>query len=135
MAIKREKDAAVRVVVVDSFSPRMLPPSGPYTLRLIPAKTLSELRVLLDKYLQSVGAGAVSWVHFIKYKRTLDVLRTEFNELPAAPNRETYRYEPGDVLLVAVLRRKPTRADPCVPAGPDDLSYWLVVVKPESAKQ
>jgi hypothetical protein len=112
----------------------MFPPSGPYTLKIVPAKTLSELRALLNKYVQDAGVRVAGWVHFIKHKRTLDVLRTEFPELPPEPNRETYRYEPGDILLVAVLRRKPTRSDPCMPASPDDLSYWLVVVKPEAAK-
>ena len=135
VAMKREKDVSVRVVVIDSLSPRMLPPSTPYTLRLVPARTLSELRALLNKYLQDVGARIIGWAHFIKHKRTLDVLRSEFRELPPVPNLETYHYEPGDVLLVAVLRRKPTRSDPCVPATPDDLSYWFVAVKPESAKQ
>lgn len=131
-AVKGEKEA-VRVVAVDSLSPRMFPPTGPYTLKIAPAKTLSELRGLLDRYKREVGARVVGWIHFIKHRRTLEVLRTEFNELSPEPNRETYRYEPGDVLLVAVLRRKPTRSEPCVSASPEDLSYWLVVVRPEAA--
>jgi hypothetical protein len=28
-----------------------------------------------------------------------------------------------------VLKRRPTKRDPCVPATPDDLAYWLVTVK------
>ncbi len=102
-------------------------------MRLVPAKSPSELRALLNKYLQDAGAKIISWAHFIKHERTLEVLRSELVELPLAPNRESYRYEPNDVLLVAVLRRKPTRANPCVPASPEDLSYWLVIVKPEAA--
>jgi hypothetical protein len=134
VAVKRRGEAAaVRVVVIDSLSPRMFPPSGPYALRIVPAKSLSELRALLNRYVQDAGARVAGWVHYIKHERTLEVLRTEFFELPPAPNRESYKYEPGDVLLVAVLKRKPTRANPCVPASPDDLSYWLVVVKPEAA--
>ncbi len=133
VAAKREGEA-VRVVVIDSLSPRMFPPTGPYTLRLVPAKTPSELRALLNKYVQDAGARVAGWAHFIKHERTLEVLRAEFRELSPAPNFETYKYEPGDVLLVAVLKRKPTRANPCVPASSEDLSYWLVVVKPETAK-
>jgi len=132
VAAKREAEA-VRVVVIDSLSPRMFPPSGPYTLKIVPAKSPSELRALLNKYLQDMGARAAGWIHFIKHERTLEVLRTEFYELSPVPNFETYRYEFGDVLLVAVLRRKPTRANPCVPASPEDLSYWLVIVRPEAA--
>jgi hypothetical protein len=111
----------------------MFPPTGPYTLRLVPAKSLPELRALLDKYVRDAGARVAGWTHFIKHRRTLDVLRTEFHELSPEPNRETYKYAPNDVLLVAVLRRKPTRGEPCVPASPEDLSYWFVVVKPETA--
>jgi hypothetical protein len=130
VAAKRPTEAAaVRVVVIDSLSPRMFPPSGPYTLKIVPAKTPSELKGLLDRCLQDVGARVAGWTHFIKHKRTLDVLRSEFPELSPEPNRETYKYEPGDVILVAVLKRKPTRCEPCVPASPEDLSYWLVTVK------
>jgi hypothetical protein len=131
VAVKREAEA-VRVVVIDSLSPRMFPPSGPYVLKMVPAKSPSELRALLNKYLQDIGAGAAGWTHFIKHERTLEVLRTEFYELSPVPNRETYKYEPGDILLVAVLRRKPTRSEPCVPSSPSDLSYWLVIVKQEA---
>jgi len=133
VAAKGEREA-VRVVAVDSLSPRMFPPAEPYTLKIVPAKSPSELKALLNKYLQDDGAKVAGWAHYIKHKRTLDVLRTEFNELPPEPNRETYRYEPNDVLLVAVLRRKPTRADPCVPASPEDLSYWMVTVKQVATK-
>jgi hypothetical protein len=132
VAVKREAEA-VRVVVIDSLSPRMFPPTGPYTLKMVPAKSLPELRALLNKHVQDAGARVAGWIHFIKHRRTLDVLRSEFDVLSPEPNRETYRYEPGDILLVAVLRRKPTRSEPCVPASPEDLSYWLVVVKPEAA--
>jgi hypothetical protein len=109
----------------------MFAPARAYVLRIVPAKSPSELRTLLNKYVQDAGARIAGWTHFIKHERTLEVLRTEFRELSPAPNPESYTYAPGDVLLVAVLRRKPS---PCVPASPDDLSYWLVVVKPEAAK-
>jgi len=133
VAAKGEREA-VRVVAVDSLSPRMFPPAGPYTLKIVPAKSPSELRALLNKYVQDAGAKIISWAHFIKHERTLEVLRSELVELSPVPNRETYKYEPGDVLLVAVLKRKPTRGNPCIPASPEDLSYWLVIVKPEAAK-
>ena len=132
VSVKREAEA-VRVVVVDSLSPRMFAPAGAYVLRMVPAKSPSELRTLLSKYVQDAGARIAGWTHFIKHERTLEVLRTEFRELSPAPNPESYTYTPGDVLLVAVLRRRPTRANPCVPASPSDLSYWLIIVKPEAA--
>jgi hypothetical protein len=132
VAMKRDAEA-VRVVVVDSLSPRMFPPTRSYTLRLVPAKTPSELRALLDKHVQDERARVAGWTHYIKHERTLEVLRSEFRELSPAVNPESYAYAPGDVLLVAVLRRKPTKANPCVPASPSDLSYWLIVVKPEVA--
>jgi len=88
---------------------------------------------LLNKYLQDMGARVAGWTHFIKHGRTLEVLRTEFYELSPVPNYESYTYAPGDVLLVAVLRRRPTRSESCVPSSPSDLSYWLVIVRPEAA--
>jgi len=118
-----------RVVGLDTISPRMFAPAGQYILQMTPAPSLSELRALLSRYLMEADAKDVLWIHYIQHKRTLDILRTEFPELPPEPNYKTYRYVPGDVLLVAVLRRKPTRIDPCVPAAPDDLTYWLVTVK------
>lgn len=119
----------VRVVGLDALSLRMFAPVGQYILNATPAPTLTELRVLLNRYLMETGAEDVAWTHHIFHKRTLDILRAEFPELPPRPSRVGYRYAPGDVLLVAVLRRKPTRANPCVPAAPGDLSYWLVTVK------
>jgi hypothetical protein len=80
-------------------------------------------------HVRDAGTRVAGWVHFIKHERTFDILRTEFRELPSVPNRESYRYEPGNVLLVAVLRRKPNTS---APASPSDLSYWLVIVKPEA---
>jgi len=119
----------VRVVGLDALSLRMFAPAGQYVLNATPAPAPAELRVLLSRYLAETDAEDVAWMHHIFHKRTLDILRAEFPELPPRPSRVGYRYAPGDVLLVAVLRRKPTRANPCVPAAPDDLSYWLVTVK------
>lgn len=129
-----EKEAAevqrsIRVVGLDALSLRMFTPFGQYTLNIIPTPSLSELRALLSKYLMEAGAKNVVWTHHILHKRTLDILRTEFPELPPKPSRTGYKYRPGDILLVAVLKRRPTRRNPCVPATPDDLAYWLVTVK------
>ena len=120
---------SVRVVALDALSLRMFVPAGPYTLNITPAQTPAELRVLLNEYLMETGAEDVVWTHHILHERTLDVLRTEFPELPPRSSRAGYRYAPGDVLLVAVLKRRPTRRNPCVPATPDDLTYWLIAVK------
>jgi hypothetical protein len=119
----------VRVVGLDALSLRMFAPAGQYVLNITPAPSLAELRGLLSKYLIETDAKNVVWTHHILHKRTLDILRTEFPELPPAPARVGYRYAPGDVLLVAVLKRRPTRRNPCVPATPDDLSYWFITVK------
>ena len=108
------------------MSPRMFPPIGPYVVRMSPASSLSDLKAMLSKYLQEIGAENVIWVHHIKHKRTLKVLRTEFTELPQEPNYSTYKYAPGDVLLIAVLRRRP---HPCLLLTPGDLSYWLVTAE------
>jgi len=124
-----EVQRRVRVVGLDALSLRMFAPVGQYVLNATPAPTPAELRVLLNRYLMETGAEDVAWTHHIFHKRTLDILRAEFPELPPRPSRVGYRYAPGDVLLVAVLKRRPTRRNPCVPATPDDLTYWLVTVK------
>jgi broad specificity phosphatase PhoE len=116
----------VRVVGLDTLSPRMFPPIGPYVVRMTPAPSLSELRAVLNRHLQEIGAENVVWVHFIKHKSTLKILRGEFAELPQEPNYATYKYAPGDVLLIGVLRRRPR---PCVLLMPEDLSYWLVTAE------
>ena len=124
-----EVQRPVRVVGLDTVSPRMFAPAGQYILQMTPAPSLSELRSLLNNYLMETDAKNVVWAHYIQHQKTLDILRTEFPELPPEPNYMTYKYAPGDVLLVAVLKRRPTKRNPCVPATPDDLSYWLVTVK------
>jgi hypothetical protein len=116
----------VRVVGLDTLSPRMFPPVGPYVVRMTPASLLSELRALLNKQLQEINAEDVIWAHFIKHRKTLKVLRTEFAELPQEPNYSTYKYTPGDILLVATPRRRP---HPCLLLMPEDLSYWLVTAE------
>ncbi len=124
-----EVQRSVRVVALDALSLRMFMPVGQYILQVTPAPTLAELRALLSRYLMEAGVKNVVWSHYILHKRTLDILRAEFPELPPEPSRVGYKYAPGDVLLVAVLKRRPTRRDPCVPATPEDLAYWLVAVK------
>ncbi len=119
----------VRVVALDILSLGMFTPIGQYILQITPAASPPELKALLHSYLAEIGARDVVWAHYIRHKQTLDILRAEFPELPPEPNYATYRYMPGDVLLVAVLKRRPTRRNPCVPASPDDLSYWFVTVK------
>jgi hypothetical protein len=133
-AAEREAEEAtspIRVVGLDTISPRMFAPMGQYILQVAPALTPAELRGLLNSYLAELRSAerSVVWVHHIRHKRTLDILRAEFPELPPGPNHSPYRYKPGDVLIVAVLKRRPTRRDPCVPATPEDLTYWLVTVK------
>ena len=123
-AVSRRR--VVRVVGLDTLLPRMFPPTGPYVVKMTPASSLSELRALLIRQLQEINAENVVWTHFIKHKKTLKVLRTEFTELPQEPNYSTYKYAPGDILLVATLRRRP---HPCLLLMPEDLSYWLVTAE------
>jgi len=126
---RAEVQKSVRVVALDALSLRMFAPAGQYVLRMTPAPSLAELRALLSEYLTEAGIESVVWTHYILHERTLDVLRTEFPELPPRANRAGYKYTPGDVLLVAVLKRRPTRRNPCIPATPDDLTYWFIAVK------
>jgi hypothetical protein len=119
----------VRVVGLDTISPRMFAPAGQYILQMTPALTPAELRSLLNSYLTEINARSVAWVHYIRHKQTLDLLRAELPELPPEPNYATYMYRPGDVLIAAVLKRRPGMRNACVPASPDDLTYWLVTVK------
>jgi hypothetical protein len=121
-----EVQKSVRVVGLDALSLRMFAPAGQYILNITPAPSLAELRSLLNRYLMETDVKNVVWTHHILHKRTLDILRTEFSELPPRPARVGYKYRPGDVLLVAVLKRRPM---PCVPVTADDLTYWLVTVK------
>ena len=116
----------IRVVGLDTLSPRMFPPVGQYVVRLTPAPSLSELRAVLNKHLQEIGAESVVWTHYIRHRRTLSVLRKEFAELPPEPNYATYKYAPGDVLLIAALKRRP---HPCVLMMPEDFSYWLAAAE------
>ena len=126
---RAEVQKSVRVVALDALSLRMFAPAGQYVLQMTPAPSLAELRALLSEYLMEAGAEGVVWTHYILHERTLDVLRTEFPELPPRSSRAGYRYAPGDVLLVAVLKRRTTRWNPCIPATPDDLTYWFIAVK------
>ncbi len=128
-APEAEAPRSVRVVGLDILSLGMFAPVGQYVLQVTPAPSPAELRALLHSYLAEIGAKDVVWTHYIRHKRTLDILRTEFPELPPRPSYAPYKFKPGDVLLVAVLKRRPTRRNPCVPATPDDLSYWFVTVK------
>ena len=118
----------VRVVGLDTLSPRMFSPTGPYVVKMTPASSLSELRAVLNRQLQEINAENVVWVHFIKHRKTLKVLRTEFAELPQEPNYSTYKYAPGDILLVATLKRRP---HPCLLLMPEDFMYWLVTAEPQ----
>ena len=131
---KRAVEAAalrtVRVVAIDTVTPRMFHPVGQYVLKMTPARSPSELRTALDRFLQVAGVRSVVWTHHVRYWRTLEILRTEFPELPPDLNYAMYRYVPGDVLIAAVLKRRPPRSNPCAPMSPDDLAYWLVVVEP-----
>jgi hypothetical protein len=124
-----EVQRPARIVGLDVLSLRMFVPAGQYVLNATPAPSLAELRALLSRYLVETDVKNVVWTHHIFHKKTLDILRMEFPELPSAPSRVGYRYRPGDVLLVAVLKRRPTRRNTCVPETPEDLSYWLVAVK------
>jgi hypothetical protein len=118
----------VRVVGLDTSLPRMFASAGPYVPRMTPAESPSELCAALNKHLVEADVKSVFWIHFIKHRQTLGILRTEFPELSPRPNHATYRYMPGYALRVAVLKHK---RHMCMPESPDDLAYCLVTVKQE----
>ncbi|MFZ8839827.1 MAG: hypothetical protein ACO2PM_13145 [Pyrobaculum sp.] len=118
----------VRVVGLDTSLPRMFASAGPYVPCMTPAESPSELCATLNKHLVEADVKSVFWIHFIKHRQTLGILRTEFPELLLRPNHATYRYVPGYALRVAVLKR---RRHMYMPESPGDLAYCLVTVKQE----
>ncbi|MFZ8810735.1 MAG: hypothetical protein ACO2PN_21830 [Pyrobaculum sp.] len=125
----------LRVVGLNAISPSMFTPSGQYVLRVIPTESLDELRNIFNKYTLEVMIDLrnVTWVHYIRHKPTLDVLRMVFPEFPEQPTGMVYKYAPGDVLIVATLkhgsRNVGPNATPDVAVSADDLIYWFVIVK------
>jgi hypothetical protein len=125
----------LRVVGLNAISPSMFVPTGKYVLHVTPTESLDELRDVFNKYTLEVMVDLknITWVHYIRHKQTLDVLRIMFPEFPEQPTGMVYKYAPGDVLIVATLKygsRGTTRdAGPDVAVSADDLIYWFVVVK------
>jgi hypothetical protein len=122
----------LRVVALNAISPSMFTPIGRYVLNVTPTESLDELRDVFMKYTLEVMVDLkdVTWVHYIRHKQTLDVLRMVFPELPEQPAGLVYRYAPGDALIVATLKygSRGTSQDVAV-VDADDLIYWFVTVK------
>jgi len=135
VATKSPARPRIRAVGLNAISPSMFTPQGRYILNVVPTTDINELRDIFNKYTLEVMVDLkdVTWVHYIRHKPTLDVLRMVFPEFPEQPVGTTYRYAPGDVLIVATLKHGSRVANPS--AGPDvvvnadDLVYWLVAVK------
>jgi hypothetical protein len=125
----------LRVVGLNAISPSMFTPVGKYILNVTPTESLDELRDIFLKYTLEVMVDLknVTWVHYIRHKPTLDVLRMAFPEFPEQPAGLVYKYAPGDVLIVATLkygsRTASQNADQDVVVKADDLIYWFVTVK------
>jgi hypothetical protein len=121
----------LRVVGLNAISPSMFTPVGKYILSVTPTESLDELRDIFLKYTLEVMVDLkdVKWVHYIRHKPTLDVLRTAFPEFPEQPAGMVYRYAPGDVLIVATLKYGSRGAGPDAVVDTDDLIYWLVAVR------
>jgi len=125
----------LRVVGLNAISPSMFTPVGKYILNVTPTESLDELRDIFLKYTLEVMVDLknVTWVHYIRHKPTLDVLRMVFPEFPEQPAGMVYKYAPGDVLIVATLKYgsrivgQNVGQDVVVKA--DDLIYWFVTVK------
>jgi hypothetical protein len=109
----------------------MFTPVGQYILRVMPTESLDELRNIFNKYTLEVMVDLkdITWVHYIRHKPTLDVLRVVFPEFPEQPAGMVYKYAPGDILIVATLKYGSRGAGPDVAVGADDLIYWLVTVR------
>jgi hypothetical protein len=109
----------------------MFTPVGKYILHVTPTESIDELRDIFNKYTLEVMIDLknVSWVHYIRHKPTLDVLRMVFPEFPEQPAGMVYKYAPGDVLIVATLKYGSRGTSPDVAVNADDLIYWFVVVK------
>jgi hypothetical protein len=113
----------------------MFVPVGKYILNVTPTESLDELRDIFLKYTLEVMVDLkdIKWVHYIRHKPTLDVLRMVFPEFPDTPTGTTYKYTPGDVLIVATLkygsRVAGQNAGQDVMVKAEDLIYWFVTVK------
>jgi hypothetical protein len=125
----------LRVVGLNAISPSMFTPVGKYILNVTPTESLDELRDIFNKYTLEVMIDLqnITWVHYIRHKPTLDVLRMMFPEFPEQPAGMVYKYAPGDVLIVATLkygsRVAGQNASQDVMVKADDLIYWFVTVK------
>ena len=134
-AIKTSLSPRLRVVGLNAISPSMFTPVGKYILNVTPTESLDELRVIFNKYTLEVMVDLqnITWVHYIRHKPTLDVLRMVFPEFPDTPAGTSYKYAPGDVLIVATLKYGSRVANPNagqdVIVKADDLIYWFVTVK------
>jgi hypothetical protein len=109
----------------------MFTPVGKYILNVTPTESLDELRDIFLKYTLEVMVDLqnITWVHYIRHKPTLDVLRMAFPEFPEQPAGLVYKYAPGDVLIVATLKYGSRNAGQDVMVKADDLIYWFVTVK------
>jgi hypothetical protein len=135
MAVQTVKKTFVsprlRVVGLNAISPSMFTPVGKYTLHVAPTDDINELRKIFDMYTleKMIPLENVVWVHYIRHKPTLDVLRMVFPEFPEQPAGMVYKYAPGDVLIVATLKHGSRGTSPDVIVNADDLIYWFVTVK------
>lgn len=134
-ANKTSLSPRLRVVGLNAISPSMFVPVGKYILNVTPTESLDELRDIFLKYTLEVMVDLkdIKWVHYIRHKPTLDVLRMVFPEFPDTPTGTTYKYTPGDVLIVATLkygsRVAGQNAGQDVMVKAEDLIYWFVTVK------
>jgi hypothetical protein len=121
----------LRVVGLNAISPSMFVPIGKYILNVTPTESVDELRDIFNKYTLEVMVDPkdITWVHYIRHKPTLDVLRTVFPEFPEQPAGMVYKYAPGDVLIIATLKYGSRGTSPDVVVDADDLIYWFVTVK------
>jgi len=121
----------LRVVGLNAISPSMFTPVGKYVLNVTPTESIDELRNIFNKYTLEVMVPLenIVWVHYIRHKPTLDILRMVFPEFPEQPVGMVYKYAPGDVLIVATLKHGSRGTSPDVIVDADDLIYWFVTVK------
>ena len=121
----------IRVVGLNAISPSMFIPVGLYTFRVMPTEDINELRKIFDRYTleKMIPLENITWIHFIRHKPTLDVLRMVFPQFPEQPAGMVYKYAPGDLLIIATLKHGSRGTDKDVVVDADDLIYWFVTVR------
>jgi len=122
----------IRIVGLNAFSLSMIPLSVRYSIDVMPVKNLNELKENLDWIFTMYSIydyEQVEWIHFIRHKPTLDLLRSVFPQFPQKPNDEVYTYRDGDILIIATLKTPRCGVDNDIAITENDLIYAIVKIR------